>query len=290
MRRSFLAHLILSVLLAPLPLLAQQAVEDGARQLDTLSTHRRHLFNQAAPSVVFIRRGENLGSGFFVSDKGLILTNRHVVGEAEKVRVILHDGRTFDGEVIALATDDIDLALARISIETSPAMPLRDVNTLRIGDWAGSVNHGQGGIWTFNTGMISNIYPMRASTPVIQSQLPLNPGSSGGPLFDSHGRVFGVITTGIIEANNINFAIRLDAAFHALPQMLDEVDVLVITAPAKAPIFVDGRQVGVGPEAIFPVTRTTHEVFAIHRGKKLDATVRFPRTRRVTLGKATTKR
>jgi S1-C subfamily serine protease len=86
------------------------------------------------------------------------------------------------------------LALVQVQLESTPWLPFRDVNSLRIGEWAGAVGHGLGGIWTYNTGMISNIYPFDDSKPLIQTQLPLNPGSSGGPLMTPEGEVIGIVT------------------------------------------------------------------------------------------------
>ena len=284
MRRLLIVSLVLAALAATSP---RRAAIAAAPQdaLNAISAQRRALFNAVAPGVVYLESRAGIGSGFFVNERGLVLTNHHVVGNSDMIRAVLHNGRVMQGRVVARASEGTDLALVQLPLERSPALTLRDVNAVHIGDWAGSVNHGHGGVWTFNDGMISNIYPMRASTPVIQTQLPLNPGASGGPLFDSQGRVFGVVTAGIRSANNINFALRLDAAFEALPSMLDQIDVMVIRAPDNVPIFLDDVQVGLGPRAVVPVSRGRHDVFIVSSGVKRQRAVEFPATRTVDLSR-----
>ncbi|MEM9459661.1 MAG: trypsin-like peptidase domain-containing protein [Myxococcota bacterium] len=146
-----------------------------------------------------------------------------------------------------------------------------------------SVGHGRGGIWTFNTGMISNFYPAGSAVPGIQTEIPLNPGASGGPMFDRHGRVVGVVTAGIADAQAINFALRVDTVPKALSSVRAHCDCLVVRAPKGARIFVDGTWVGTGPEAVRIVEPGDHEVSAMVGGKRDKKKVRFPAVRRVTL-------
>lgn len=147
-----------------------------------------------------------MGSGFFVEPR-LILTNAHVVKGREKVDVVLHDGRRVEGMVVERAVDDVDLALIEIATEGKP-LELDAKGELQVGTWVASVGHGMGGVWSYTTGMISNIYPNGAERPVFQTQIPLNPGASGGPIFDRRGMVLGIVMSGIEDSNSINFAIR----------------------------------------------------------------------------------
>jgi len=152
-----------------------------------------------------------------------------------------------------------------------------------VGSWVGSIGHGRGAIWTFNTGMISNIYPDGAERPVFQTQIPLNPGNSGGPIFDRRGQVLGIVTAGIHDASSINFGIGMEVARRSLKKLGAICDCLVVLAPAGVPVFVDGAMAGTGPRVVVPVSEKTHEVFAVILGQMKKAKVKFPQTREVEL-------
>lgn len=264
--------------------LVPKGVEQGQSSADPLVAIERRqqdLFDRIAPSVVFISRGDSFGSGFFVAP-GQILTNAHVVGKNDRVKVILHDGRTVDGLVLELGKDDLDLALVEVPISEVRPLPLAS-SSLRIGGWVASVNHGYGGIWTFTTGMVSNIYPSN-DRPVFQTQIPLNPGSSGGPVFDHQGRVLGVVTAGIEEAQGINFAIRSDVAFEALPRLAaSDPDRLTIHAPAGATVLVNGKMAGKGPRVLVRVSPGTHRIQAVIADRMVERRVVWPEVATVRL-------
>ncbi|MCK5690677.1 trypsin-like peptidase domain-containing protein, partial [Myxococcota bacterium] len=224
------------------------------------------------------------GSGVIISELGLVLTNAHVVDDKKVVQVVLHDGRKFSAPVVERAANDVDLALVQLPVTAVPYLKLENNVDLRVGQWVASVGHGSGGIWTFNTGMVSNIYPDGAEKPVFQTQIPLNPGSSGGPIFNRHGQVVGIVTAGIMESNSINFGIKIDMAMRNLTKLGHLCDCLVITAPKGVPIFVDGKMVGKGGEKLtVPVSRGMHEVFAVIGGKMNKQKVDFPKRRFVNL-------
>ncbi len=167
----------------------------------------------------------------------------------------------------------------------SKGLSLEGFSELRVGSWVGAVGHGAGGIWTFTSGMVSNIYPDGADKPVFQTQTPLNPGNSGGPFFDRRGRVVGVATAGMKDSQNINFAIRTDAALKRLKGLSGACECLVLRAPSGVPIFVDGKLVGQGPQAIVPAVRKSYEVFAIVGGQMRRLILNFPTQREADLEK-----
>jgi S1-C subfamily serine protease len=253
--------------------------------LATMERQQQALFDRVAPAVVFISNGKGFGSGFFITSGGLVLTNAHVVEKQNVVDVVLQDGRKLKGTVIERAADDIDLALVQVPVTSVPTLVLGESGDFRVGTWVASVGHGMGGIWTFTTGMISNIYPLGAERPVFQTQIPLNPGNSGGPIFDRQGRVLGVVTSGIENTNAINFAIRADVALRKLSKLSASCDCLVITAPAGVPIFVNGKMVGTGPRVVVPATAQTYEVFAVIQGTMRQAKLTFPAQKTVDLSK-----
>jgi S1-C subfamily serine protease len=271
---------VLLGLSVPLPAAGQSVPEE----LKNLQTYRRQLFDRVAPSVVFIARKDSLGSGFFVDHEGLILTNAHVVGEREKVKVILHDGRKLTGTVVEQASEDYDLALVRVDIEESMPLKLGGFEGVRVGNWAACVGHGMGGAWTFTTGMISNIYPVEEERPVFQTQIPLNPGSSGGPVLDAQGRVVGVVSSGIEGSNNINFAIQIDIAFEHLDGLESPNQTCVtVKAPKGVPVFVNDRMRGKGPEVEVCLGAGEYEVFAVVDGQMRRETISVPETQEVEL-------
>ncbi len=245
--------------------------------------HQQGLFERIAPSVIFIAQGGSMGSGFFVNNEGLALTNAHVVGKSKEVQVVLRDGKKFKAKVLRVAKNDVDLALIQVPIKNSIPVELGGFVDLKVGSWVASVGHSSGGIWTFTTGMISNIYPSEKNEPVFQTQIPVNPGASGGPVFDRKGRVIGVITAGLLQANSINFAIRTDAAIQHFDELQSFCECLIVQAPAGVPIFVNQQMVGKGPKVVLPVEAGSFEVFAVIKGKMTKKTVAFPQTRAVTL-------
>lgn len=245
--------------------------------------HQQGLFEKIAPSVIFIAQGNSMGSGFFVSNDGLALTNAHVVGESKEVQVVLRDGRRVQAKVLKLAKNDVDLALIKVPVKTSIPVEIGGFVDLKVGSWVASVGHSSGGIWTFTTGMVSNIYPSEMNKPIFQTQIPVNPGASGGPVFDRNGKVVGVITSGLLQANSINFAIRTDAAFRHFEELESVCECLTIQAPKGVAIFVNQQMVGQGPKVILPVEAGQFEVFAVIKGKMVKKKIAFPKTREVKL-------
>ena len=255
---------------------------EGSDLLAALEKSQMALFERVAPTVVFISANKGFGSGFFVSDAGLILTNQHVVGDAAEVDVVRYNGERFKGRVLERG-DGVDLALLQIEQKATPSLALQSGVPLVIGSFVAAVGHGQGTIWTFNVGMVSNVYPDKATEPVFQTQIPLNPGNSGGPIIDRLGRVVGVVTSGFSESNSINFGIKIDVALLTLSRLEHLCNCLVVKTKGKEPIFVDGVMVGVGPRLALPVKAGSHEVFAVVEGNMRRQKPSYPRDKLVRL-------
>jgi serine protease Do len=286
MRRSACAWLALGAVLLVGAGPPRAAPASPADPLETIERAEQALFSRVAPSVTFIADSRGVGSGFVVGADGLILTNAHVVGEARTVRVVLHDGRALVGKVLARAPDKLDLALVQVEARDLVPLELGGLADLKVGSFAASVGHGKGGIWTFNTGMVSNIYPAAdTARPVFQTQIPLNPGSSGGPVLDRFGRVVGVVTAGITDSNSINFAIKIDVAIASFPELAPACGAcIVFTAPSGVPVFLDGSMVGTGPKIVLEIGHGRHASFAVVRGVKRERFFSFPAIRSVDLG------
>jgi S1-C subfamily serine protease len=135
------------------------------------------------------------GSGVIVDGaRGLVITNFHVVRNAEAVEVGLKDGRKLPAEPVALSPD-LDIAILRIDAKNLPTIPIGDSSKLEVGDYVVAIgnpfNLGQ----TVTSGIISAINrPLGRDDPrrFIQTDAPINPGNSGGPLIDLEGRVVGI--------------------------------------------------------------------------------------------------
>ena len=159
------------------------------------------------------------GSGFIIDRDGIILTNAHVVDRADKVTVILKDGRSLEGKVQGV--DPVtDLAVVKIkSAKNLPIAKLGDSDLVKVGDWAIAVGNPFGLDNTVTLGIISTL--KRASAAVgmtdkrldfIQTDAAINPGNSGGPLLDAQGRVIGINTAIRADAMGIGFAIPINKA------------------------------------------------------------------------------
>lgn len=253
----------------------------GAELAAELEQWRQQLFENTAHSVVFISTKAGHGSGFFVSNDGWILTAAHVVGEERMVDVVLRDGRRMQGRVEELARNKVDYALIKVDAKGTKPLALASTRSLKVGAWVGSIGHGTGGVWTFNTGMISNIYPVGSQKPVFQTDISLNPGNSGGPIFDRQGRAIGIVAAGIQGANNVNYGINIDEALRNLDKIGSHCQCWLFVAPKNVAMFLNGESVGSGPRVVVPAIPGSHEVFAVVEGKMKKYTLTWPGMRGV---------
>jgi S1-C subfamily serine protease len=164
------------------------------------------------------------GSGFIVSADGWIFTNDHVIENASQIRVTLPDGRTFDASVAD--TDPVhDFAVLHVNATGLPTVKLGRSSTLDLGQSVVAIGYALGlsGGPTVTSGIISSLErTVQAQDPggngtrtyrnVLQTSAAINPGNSGGPLVDLNGNVIGVNSAGVNSADNIGFAIGIDAA------------------------------------------------------------------------------
>lgn len=162
----------------------------------------------------FTQQGQ--GSGFIVASSGTVLTNAHVVDDADIVTVVLKDGRSFEGTV--LGVDELmDLAVVDIDGRDLPTVELGSSGDLRVGDWAIAVGNPLGLDNTVTLGIVSTLDRSSREVGVpdkrvdfIQTDAAINPGNSGGPLLNERGQVIGINTAIRANAQGIGFAIPID--------------------------------------------------------------------------------
>ena len=170
----------------------------------------------------------SVGGGIVIDDSSDIATNAHVVVGAKKVMITVQDGQPREARVVGI--DPVsDLAVLRpddVSFHLSKA-PLGQSSTLRVGEELLAIGYPLGLELTATKGIVSGanrIVPLAALswlTPMIQFDAALNPGNSGGPVVNSCGEVVGMSTLGSQKAQNINFAIPIDAVREIAAQLLE---------------------------------------------------------------------
>jgi serine protease Do len=170
---------------------------------------------------------QGLGTGFVIDKSGIILTNNHVVGEADSIVVKLSDERVFPGKVVA--TDKpTDVAVLRIDAKDLRPLPLGDSDAIEVGDWVVAIGNPYGLSHTVSAGIVSAKGRTREDVPLdpagyydfLQTDASINPGNSGGPLLNLRGEVVGINTAVNREAQGIGFAIPINMVKQLLPMLL----------------------------------------------------------------------
>ncbi len=166
----------------------------------------------------------SLGSGFIISPDGYILTNAHVVDEAEEILVRLADKREFRARVIG-ADPRSDVALLKIEADTLPQVVLGDAAKLKVGEWVIAIGSPFGFEQTVTAGIVSakgRSLPNENFVPFIQTDVAINPGNSGGPLFNLKGEVVGINSQIYSRTGGfmgLSFAIPIDVAMNVQQQL-----------------------------------------------------------------------
>jgi S1-C subfamily serine protease len=199
--------------------------------LDPYSARVSHAYETTGPAVVHIsaagERGRGAGSGVIFAPDGYVLTNSHVVSGAKHLSASLTDGRAFDAQLIG---DDpaTDLAVLRLNATGLPHAAFGSSSALKIGQLVVAIGNPLGFQATVTAGIVSALGRTlrspsgRLIESVIQTDAPLNPGNSGGALVDGFGRVVGINTAMIGQAQGLCFAIGVDTAIDVTARLMKD--------------------------------------------------------------------
>lgn len=173
------------------------------------------------------RAKQSFGSGFIIGKEGYVLTNNHVIDEADKVTVRLSDRREVEAKVIG--TDPrSDIALLKIVADNLPVVKIGDPAKLRVGDPVLAIGSPFGFDYSATAGIVSakaRALPNEAYVPFIQTDVAINPGNSGGPLFNTAGEVIGVNSQIYSRSGGfmgVSFAIPIDVAMEVVAQLREK--------------------------------------------------------------------
>ncbi len=221
-----------------LPAVFSQAAPVSIADLRVMEEHIKALVARVSPAVVEVAVGDARGSGVVISTNGLVLTAGHVCGEANQyMRVRFPDGRTTHGKSLGVDLEN-DTGLMQITGQGPwPQAAMGDLNDTRIGDWVLALGH-PGGFDSRRSLVVRLGRIIRLARDRVQSDCPISPGDSGGPLFDMHGRVIG-IHSAISMSPAENFHVPVTCFY-------DSWNELVKTRAAPGPSGLPRAYVGAG--------------------------------------------
>lgn len=190
----------------------------------------RHFFGDRLPAPPGhggrSRERQSLGSGFVIDEDGYILTNAHVVKEADEILVRFNDRREMQAEVVG-SDPKTDIALLRVDADDLPTLELGDSDEVQVGAWVAAIGSPFGFDHSVTSGIISatnRTLPRDAYVPFIQTDVAINPGNSGGPLFNLDGEVIGINSQIFTRSGGfmgLSFAIPINVAMDVAEQLRD---------------------------------------------------------------------
>ena len=201
-------------------------------QLPDIFKHffERQFPQQKSPQPGQMPKAQSSGSGFLISDDGYILTNFHVIKDADKIIVALSDRREMEAQLVG-GDPRSDLALLKIEADDLPYLTLADSDKLKVGEWVLAIGSPFGFDYSVTAGIVSaKGRSLRSETyvPFIQTDVAINPGNSGGPLFNLDGEVVGInsqIYTRSGGFMGLSFAIPSNTAIAVVAQLRENGEV-----------------------------------------------------------------
>lgn len=173
------------------------------------------------------RQGSGFGSGFIISEDGYVITNAHVVDNASEIRVGLQNRREYDATLVG-SDPASDIALLKLEAEDLPVVKIGNSDSLRVGEWVLAIGSPFGFEHTATQGIVSALsrsLPDDTYVPFIQTDVAVNPGNSGGPLFNTDGEVVGVNSQIYSRSGGyqgLSFSIPINVAMSIAEQLKDK--------------------------------------------------------------------
>lgn len=203
--------------------ITKQVDDETLAQARAVQMLKGYLGEQAQlPDIPVIEQG--YGTGFFISSDGYLLTNHHVIAGADRITVTLNDRTELDATLIG-SDESSDIAVLKVAGNHYPALPVAKADTLKVGEPVLAIGSPFGFDYSASAGIVSaksrNV-SREAAVPFIQSDVALNPGNSGGPLFNRQGEVVGVnslIFSGTGGYMGLSFSIPIDVAMDIYQQI-----------------------------------------------------------------------
>jgi S1-C subfamily serine protease len=241
----------------------------------TAALSTEDVIQRALPAVVTVQTSEGSGSGFFILETGIVVTNKHVVGSSQSVTVVTSKGESIPSKSIYLHPNR-DLALIKLDGSSFPVLPIAEPTSVNVGsDVIAIGSPGVAGVLLQNTvtkGIISSFRNSETNGILIQTDAALNHGNSGGPLLNRQGQVIGVNTLGFVDFDKegLSFSVfcseilqMLKDQFNYVPERKptatdadekvakqEKVVADITSDPTGAEIYVDDKFVGSTPSKI----------------------------------------
>lgn len=199
---------------------------DQQQQMEQLPEFFRRFFDEFGGGMPEQEDVRSLGSGFIISSDGYVLTNNHVVADADEIVVRLQDRRELDAELVG-ADEQSDLALLKVEASDLPVVNIGSSENLKVGEWVLAIGAPFGFDSSVTAGIVSakgRSLPSDNYVPFIQTDVAINPGNSGGPLFNLNGEVVGINSQIISRSGGymgLSFAIPMDMAMDVVEQLKD---------------------------------------------------------------------
>ena len=199
------------------------------------------------PSTVLINAytsvGESYGTGFFVTPSGYIVTNYHIVSNANSIKITLYSGKQLDAELIGYYAPD-DIAVLKVEGNSFSAVTIGDSSRVAVGDLAIAIGNPSGAeaSWTTTHGIISALN-RRVSVSgtgyigemtMMQTDAPVNPGNSGGPLCNADGEVIGIVTRKLTDYEAIGLVIPINEAMTTIEAIINGMPDTFVSEISKA--------------------------------------------------------
>jgi len=227
------------------------------------------IIERSKPAVVLLRRPDGQGSGFLITETGVIATNAHVARGEPSLVAILPSGQQAQAKVI-YTDPELDIALVKIDGSGLPHLPLADLTTVRQGQSVVAIGNPGGGMpFSVTKGIVSAVgrTPDTSRGTWVQTDAAINPGNSGGPLLNGYGEVVGINSKKYVKegVQSIGFALSSTDLIEVLhrfypavsmpapeaAQVPDGIGTLVVSSdPDGADVYVDGKFVGNTPATL----------------------------------------